>query len=231
MRRFSIIFLITCLGAGCAQQEPVISDNMLRVDDELPADFSGAWQRDYVRGDDPGTVLNKQLYSLSRTIPDSQFPGSPGAPGGYGLSPGKRDALIAIARLAEMITRPDTLTIRQNDNEISVERDEDFAIFCAFYNGESKATDTPYGSEICGWDDADLVSLLQLPDGLSVMHRFTVSEDGQQLRIITTVDSKTSPAPFSLSRFYRRYEPAESDFNCVETLSKKRVCSTGDLDL
>lgn len=217
--------------AGCAPQEPAISENMLRVDDELPADFSGSWQRDYVRGDDVGTVLNKQIYSLSRTIPDAQYPGSPGMPGATGLSARKRDALIAIARLAELITRPDTLTISQNENEISVDRDEDFAIFCAFYNGESKATTTPYGNEICGWDDDNLISYLQLPDGLSVMHRFTVSEDGQQLRIITTVNSKTSPAPFSLSRFYRRYEPAESDLNCVETLSKKRVCSTGDLDL
>ena len=204
---------------------------MLRVDESLPADFAGNWQRDYVRGDDAGNVLNKQLYSLSRTVPDTQYSGSPGMPGATGLSPRKRDALIAVARLAEMITRPDTLTILQSDNEITVERDEDFAIFCGFYNGEAKATSTPYGSEICGWDGDNLVSLLQLPDGLSVMHRFTVSDDGQQLRIITTVDSKTSPAPFSLSRFYRRFEPAGSEFNCVETLSKKRVCSTGDLDL
>lgn len=231
MTRNCILLLLTVVAAGCASREPAISDNMLRVDDELPADFSGAWQRDYVRGDDAGTVLNKQLYSLSRTIPDAQYPGSAGMPATMGLSPRKRDALIAVARLAEMITRPDTLTITQNDNEISVERDEDFAIFCAFYNGEAKATSTPYGSEICGWDNDNLVSFLQLPDGLSVMHRFTVSADGEQLRIVTTVDSKTSPAPFSLSRFYRRYEATESEFKCVETLSKKRVCSTGDLDL
>jgi hypothetical protein len=64
-----------------------------------------------------------------------------------------------------------------------------------------------------------------------VTHRLTISPDGEQLRIITTVDSKKSRVPFTLSRFYRKFEAAASDFNCVETLSMKRVCSTGDLEL
>ncbi|MFQ5609149.1 MAG: hypothetical protein ACE5F8_02650, partial [Woeseiaceae bacterium] len=217
-------FLIT----ACAQQA-VIEDDMLRVEGELPATFDGAWERDYARGDEANAVLNKIMYELARTQADLAYPGTPGVPSTGGISPQKRNAVLAIARLAELITRTNTLIISQTDNEISVEREEDFAIFCAFFNGAAKATETTYGREICGWDDANLISLLQLPDGLVIRHKFTVSDDHQQLRVITTVASSSSPAPFTLSRFYRRYTPNESEFRCVETLSMKRVCSTGDL--
>ncbi len=69
------------------------------------------------------------------------------------------------------------------------------------------------------------------PDGLQIVHRFTVSEDGKHLRVITSVQSSEARLPIVLSRFYTRFEAPTSDFNCVETLSMKRVCSTGDLDL
>ena len=228
MFRTLAFILVVC--TGCAAPEPVIDEQMLRVDAEFPANFDGNWQRDYVRGDEVNVVLNKVLYELRTSTPDGQYSRGPGG-GSMGLSPQKMDAMIAIARLAELITRPDTLSITQTDNEISVARIEDFAIFCGFYDGVAKPTTTPYGQEICGWDDENLIAHLQLPDGLTVTHRFTVSEDENQLRIITTVNSRTSPRPFSLSRYYRRYEPSESEFRCVETLSKKRVCGTGDLGL
>ena len=45
------------------------------------------------------------------------------------------DSLVALARLAELITRPDVLTIVQDDYEIRVDRKDDFSMLCAFYDG------------------------------------------------------------------------------------------------
>ena len=70
-----------------------------------------------------------------------------------------------------------------------------------------------------------------LPSGLQVTHRLTVAQNGKNLRVVTTVRSSTAPVPFTLSRFYKKFEAPSSDFNCVETLSMRRVCSTGNLEL
>jgi hypothetical protein len=49
--------------------------------------------------------------------------------------------------------------------------------------------------------------------------------------VVTTVSSSTARIPFTLSRFYRKFERLPPDFNCIETLSMKRVCSTGEIEL
>ena len=117
------------------------------------------------------------------------------------------------------------------DKEISIARKDDYAIFCAFYDGVAKTTESGFGAELCGWDGDHLVSNVTLPDGLQITHRFAVSPDRKRLRVTTTVNSKAAPIPFTLNRFYTRFEALPSDFNCVETLSMRRVCSTGDLEL
>jgi hypothetical protein len=68
-----------------------------------------------------------------------------------------------------------------------------------------------------------------LPDGLLISHRYAMSPDGQNLRVVTTASSSSSRIPFTVSRFYRKYKPFVGKFNCVETLSMKKVCSTGEL--
>jgi hypothetical protein len=118
-----------------------------------------------------------------------------------------------------------------DEPSFTIERKDDFSLLCAFYDGVAKGTDSEYGTEICGWDGDQLVSHLVLPDGLQVTHRFTVSEDREQLRVVTTVASSRARVPFTLSRFYRKFERLPPDFNCIETLSMKRVCSTGEIEL
>lgn len=213
---------------ACTPAEPVIDARMMRIDGEMPADFSGSWERDYSRGDDVNQVLRDIYYYLSRTSADRAYTTRPGP-----VQPSSRDmaSISALARLAELITRPQVLTISQNEQEITVERKDDFSLLCAFYDGVAKGTESDYGTEICGWDGDQLVSHLVLPDGLQVTHRFTVSEDRQQLRVVTTVSSSAARVPFTLSRFYRKFERLPPDFNCIETLSMKRVCSTGEIEL
>lgn len=219
------LFMLSLIVAACGPA-PVIDDAMKRIDGALPANFSGAWERDYARDDDVNAALQVAYSRLARTSPDQQF--TRGASGPT-ISPRDIDSLHALARLAELITRPDALIISQTEHEISVARKDDFAILCSFYDGVAKATTSPYGAEICGWDGNNLVSNLVLPDGLQVTHRLTVAENSRQLRIITTVSSPTSRVPFTLRRFYRKYNRPTSEFNCIETLSMKRVCSTGEL--
>ena len=200
----------------------------MRIDGDMPVDLSGSWERDYSRGDDVNQVLRDIYYNLSRTSADRAYTTRPGP-----VQPSSRDmaSVRALARLAELITRPQVLTISQNDTEITVDRKDDFSLMCAFYDGVAKGTDSEYGTEICGWAGNQLVSHLVLPDGLQITHRFDVSQDREQLRVITTVSSATSRVPFTLRCFYRRFERLPPDFNCIETLSMKRVCSTGEIEL
>lgn len=222
MPRILTIIAMSVLIGACVNKPPVITDDMLTFDGEMPADFSGSWERDFVRGDDVNAVIGQALYQLRRSAGDA---------GQTYVPRNDQEALFALAHLAEEITRVQVLKISQSENEISIDRKDDYAIYCSFYDGASKSLESPFGVEICGWDGDNLVSHAQLANGLRVTHRLTISPDGQQLRIITTVDSSKSRVPFTLSRFYRKFEAAASDFNCVETLSMKRVCSTGDLEL
>lgn len=220
--------LALCLAIMSCSQQPVVDDDMMRIDGAMPVNLSGSWQRDYARSDEVNAALREAYYQLSRTRPDRQFSGNPSV-----AQPSSKDtaSLLALARFAELITRPDVLTISQNDNEVHIARKDDFAMLCAFYDGVARGTESNYGTEICGWDQDQLVSHLVLPDGLQVTHRFTISADGNALRVVTTVSSSTSRVPFTLRRFYTRFQRPAPDYKCIETLSMKRVCSTGELVL
>ncbi len=188
----------------------------------MPADFSGFWVRDYARSDDVNKVLRNAYYELSRKS---------GRRGPAGVMVSERDMslLMPLARLVELITRTDQLSISQTEYEILIERRDDFSLLCAFFDGVAKPTDNAFGKEICGWDGNRLISLNELPDGLRIVHRFEMSEDRKQLRVITTVSSDTAPMPFTLNHFYWRTQKIPGKYECIETLSMKRVCSTGKL--
>ncbi len=220
---FTVVLLL--LLSACSQQ-PVITDEMIRFEGRMPANFSGSWERNYARDDDVNAVLNDAYNRLIRTLPDQRRP----AIAGTEQSASKQmNSLVALARLAELITRPDVLTISQTRHEISIARKDDFDMLCAFYDGVAKAIENNNGTEICGWDGSQLVSNLVLQGGLQVTHRFTISADGQHMRVVTTVSSTTSRLPFTLRRFYSKFERPTSGFNCIETFSMKRVCSTAEI--
>jgi hypothetical protein len=227
-----LVLAASLFAAACETTEPLIREDMLRFDGPMPADFSGSWERDYTRGDDIYAVVNATLRALSRNSADPRLSSQARLAGGVDTVPsGQRAATFAIAQLADEITRPQVLTISQSDSEILIERKDDYAIFCAFYGGVAKATESSFGVELCGWDGSDLVSHVVLPGQLQIVHRFTVAEDRKHLRVITSVQSSEARLPITLSRYYTRFEAPASDFNCVETLSMKRVCSTGNLEL
>ena len=195
----------------------------------MPVDFSGSWERDYSRGEDVQGALNRALHERNREIQARrQMQNAPRAIGQpSGLSKREVDSLVAVARLVEEITRPDVLTISQNEHEVRIARKDDFAMSCSFYDGIAQGTASAYGTEVCSWEGDDLVSHLIIP-GLQVTHRFTISPDGEQMRVITTATSGKTREPIRLLRYYLKFDAPPSAFNCIETLSMKRVCSTGD---
>jgi len=210
--------------AGCGHQQERLVPGTKYFEGEMPADFSGSWARDYARGDNVNEVFQKAIWELGKRRERA----------GQGLAmPSDRDmsTLIPIARLAEIITRPDELTIAQSEHEILVERRDDFSLQCAFYDGVAKPVESVFGNEHCGWNGNRLISVHDMPDGLQVMHRFHVSDNRRELRVITTVSSSTAPMPITISHYYWRYEKPPRKFACIETLSMKRVCSTGNLEL
>lgn len=210
--------------AGCAsieEQMPVVTEP------PMAADISGAWERDFSRDDDVNATLQRAYRVLARSVSDQQRYGG----GPSGLPSREAQSLLALARLVELITRPPVLRISQEDDRILVQREDDFSLSCDF-NGQGTAIEqSVFGAEYCAWQGRDLVSLNTLAGGLRVEHRFTVSDNGQQLRVTTTATSPQSRTPFSLRRFYKKFSEPAPAYDCVETFSMKRVCSTGDLDL
>ena len=224
-RCFTSLLLTASLSlAGCAHDEPLLIEDTKYFDGDMPADFSGVWGRDYARSDNINIVLQDAQYQLGK----KQGHGGPAGP-----MASERDMrlLMPLARLVELITRMDELTISQTEYEILVERRNDFSLMCAFFDGVAKPTDSAFGKETCGWNGDQLISLHELPDGLRVIHQFQTSEDRKQLRVTTTAFSDTAPMPFTLTLFYWRIEKTPGRFECIETLSMKRVCSTGKLVL
>jgi len=228
MLRLRIIVVLCLLVSACSHQ-PARESAARSYQGSMPSDLSGFWQRDYWRGDDVNRELDLWFRRLSRTSPDQRLIGYPGLDnsGGF-ISSGYVSEILALARLADEITRLRYFSISQTENEITVERENDFDISCRFSDGVARGVTTSFGAEICGWSDKQFVSRLILPDGLLVNHRFTVAPDSQNLHISTTVSSSTTGLSFSLGRFYTKYQPFPSQFDCIDTLSRNRVCTMGE---
>ncbi len=227
LRTVPILALCTLLTA-CSQQ--VAGDKLVRsYAGDAPVNLSGSWERDYSRGDIVSVEVDRVLRQIQRTAIDPRMTNDRISAANTSDTRRKISRVLALAQLADMITQVDTLTIAQSEHQISVERKGDFAISCEFYNGVAQGPATEYGNEICGWDGHQFVSRLILPDGLRVSHRFTMSTDGKSLHVATTVSSSATTTPFTLDRYYNQFERPASKFNCIETLSMKRVCSTGEI--
>jgi hypothetical protein len=230
LRIYSLL-LLCCLVSACAHQSVVEIDETIRsYDGGVPVNLSGSWERDYSRGDDINVALDRAFSQLRGSVGNSGFSNDPRTSGPI-ISPKRANAVVALARLAELITRQDVFTIEQSAHEISIERKDDFAMFCEFYDGMSQGSVTDYGSEVCGWDGDQFISHLVMPGDLLVSHQFTMGPNGERMRVITTVASDVAGVPLILNRFYRKFEPSASKFNCVETLSMNRVCSTSQEEL
>ena len=225
-RRAASVLALWLLVGACAQQpvgEAVVRNNQ----SSMPADLSGLWGRDYFRGDDVNRALEQWFRRLRRSAPNQRPVGLPELDNaGSILTPRDVNSILALARLADELTRPRYFTISQTEDGINVEREDDYNISCQFYDGAAQGATNLYGQELCGWSGDIFISRLFLPDGLLVSHRYTVAPEGDELHVATTVALRNTGMSFTLNRFYNRYESSQSLFNCVDTLSMNRVCTT-----
>lgn len=222
MKSCKNVFAVFCalLLAACASQR-VDQPVAYPVDDPRPVNLEGSWERDYSRGDDVNQQLARLFRKLNQMSRDQRYSNYPGPT----LNQRSASSLLALAQLAELVTRPTVLTISHSDDQLRIEREGDFDLVCEFHNGLALGTHGEEGREVCGWLGEQYVTRLDLPDGISVAHRFTLSPDGQNLHVATTVAAPTSSMPFTLNRFYTRFEPLGDDGRCIETLTRKRVCT------
>lgn len=192
--------------------------------------FAGSWERDFLRSDSWDTELERVLLirqeAMERMRRQSSTDFALGqAPSGLGDG-GRRGGanVIDLAQLAEYISRQTTLTITQTRSEVRIEREGDASLICGVEDGAMPGFSSAHGSEICGWDRNQLVFQMRLPDDLLIMHRFSVSSDGQLLSMVISVSSRGGE-PFNLRQSFNRYSAPADEFDCELTISRGRVCN------
>jgi hypothetical protein len=190
-------------------------------------DFSGSWEKDYLRSDSWESELNRQIQQMLANQYQQQS--------AAGLQTGRviRSApaeMVELARLAEMISRQSVLEITQSADEVIIEREGDAALICGTRLNVMESFSSPQGSEICGWENQQLIFRITLPENVDILHRFSVSAEGDWLNMLTSVSRKGSQ-PFNLIQLFRRFDmPAGGTYKCVQTLGRGRTCSVPGAD-
>ncbi len=187
----------------------------------LRPNFQGTWEKDFARSDKMEDELRRTIDELNREMQrqQSRDGGSLGSGGGR-----RAGNIVAHARLAELISRQTTMQISQTDSEVRIERNGDAALVCSTRNNMDDTFTSIHGSEYCGWDRQQLVFEITLSEGVNILHRFSVDPDGQSLSMLTSISSRNS-VPFNLIQFFNRYDAPGDGYNCVQTLSRGRVCT------
>jgi hypothetical protein len=219
-RHFPCLFVLPVfLLTACATEEPA------QLPDETEyevVDMSGNWEKDFQLSDDFETEFNLYMFDIQRRI-NPQQDGINRGFGGGGAS-GSMESIVGLARFTEEITRMPILNIEQDRSRVNIDREDDFALFCEFFNRQNIVTETPFGTEQCGWNREQLLFLLNLTDGLQIYYQVTLSPDSRQLNITTTVTSDQVSTAMTISNYYRRYDVPESNIDCILTLTRNNVC-------
>ncbi|CAA0118368.1 Uncharacterised protein [Halioglobus japonicus] len=225
-----ICALFTVLLSACSSPAPKRA--VLQGDNSQSVDMSGSWEMDYSQSDNTQEKLDSMVGELNREARRRAQQGGAqqGSFGGgmvinaSGTNTGS--SILGLVRMADLITQSPLLEITQSEHKIRVEREEDFDLTCEFYPGQMRQVETPFGTEICGWNGHQLVFKLLLPDGLSIQHVMTMGAAGQKLNVATTVVTSQVSFPFVLNRVYNRFEPGQSGYKCEVTLTRGTVCTT-----
>lgn len=185
--------------------------------------FAGAWEKDFNRSDSWEKELTRQLDQMRRDAARGRSdPG--GAPlVNYGSGRGGA-SIIDLAQLAGYVNRQTIMRVYQSLDEIKVEKEGDADLICSTATNSTRSFDSEFGNEVCGWDGQQLVFRISLPEGVEILHRFSVSDDREWLNMATSVSNGRS-TPFTLIQFFRRYEAPGEDFSCIKTITRGNSCS------
>ncbi len=191
----------------------------------LPANFNGSWEMDYVLNDSVEAKLDTYFYRMRRRMERQSGRQMESERGTASVNQRSAQTVLAMAQFVEKISRPQVMDIEQTVSDIRVEREGTFALTCQFGDRAMQALDNPFGTEVCGWDGHQLVFQLRLPEGLVVQQRLTLSQDGQQINVATTMMSDQAPEPFTLNRSYSKFDKRHQGFECEQTVRKGKVCT------
>lgn len=184
-------------------------------------DFSGHWEKNYQLSDDFNTRFQLYVADVQRRYTRSNVEAT-------GFSPAlgvDAEAINGLARFAEEITRMPILDIIQNEGSIDITRENDFNLRCAYGDRAWVQGTNAFGSDLCGWNRDQLVFNMQLSGGLGINHRLTLSPDGAELNVTTTVSSDRVAVPVTISNYYTRFNRPDDSYDCELTLTRNRVCS------
>ncbi|MDP1931076.1 MAG: hypothetical protein Q8L60_06450 [Gammaproteobacteria bacterium] len=214
---------VLLLGVFCCSLIAIAAEGPLGRSSPLRPDFSGSWEKDFARSDRWEEEIQRTIDQLNREAQIQQRRSDGSA---IGMSNPRRSAgnVIANARLAELISRQNTMRITQTASEVRIERQGDAALICSTANNAEDTFSSAHGTEYCGWDRTQLVFEIVLSAGVLITHRFSVDTDGQTLSMLTTVTDRNS-VPFNLIQFFNRYDAPDDNYDCVQTLSRGLVCS------
>jgi hypothetical protein len=226
----ALLALVLVAALNACSSSPSVESKPIPRDESV--DFSGSWEMDYGRSDNVEQQL-RSIYNELRRNAERRARAAGGTNASSmnaGADPSRTMArVIDLARMADYITGSQVVTVEQGPTDIVIEREDNFALTCTFTDDTPEPVIDELGSELCGWDSHQLVFLTQLPDGLKINHRLTVSPDRQSLQITTTLNQSGSPASFTVNRVYYRFNPLPADYECEYTLSRGNVCSRARL--
>ncbi len=218
--RLILSTLLIATLAACQSEGPAPS----RYAPAKPVDMTGNWEVDYARSDNIQQQFNGIMRQLQKEAERRAKAAERGQNYGGPMTSG-RD-LVALAEMAETITAPQLLEVVQTENEVRVKRENSFALICVVDRPAPVITQTPFGTEQCGWDGHQLFFDISLPDGLHIRHRLTRSALADSLVVQTAVYSPTVQQPFVVNKVYNRFDPSKAGYRCTQTLTKGTVCTT-----
>ncbi|MCB1672911.1 MAG: hypothetical protein R3F41_08135 [Gammaproteobacteria bacterium] len=191
--------------------------------------FGGSWEKDFGRSDRWEDELNRQLDQLRRDAERGYQLETRRGPA-ISLGSGRRGRsganIVELAQLTGFINRQTTLRIQQSAVEIRIERKDDADLVCSTEQAVSYTWDDVAGEEVCGWDGPQLLFSVTLPEGVQILHRFSLSDDGQWLNMATTTSS--AAASFTQIQFFYRYDSPSENYTCIQTISRGNTCSLRD---
>ena len=216
---FPLGALAVCL-FGCAGEPTSMPTS--HHDSPVP-DLSGHWEVDYARSDSVQTQLNASFREVQRELRRRRQAAERGA-SYQGPPMGDLDTLVAVAKMAELVTEPELLEVYQDVRRVRIERENSFALSCELTGTQS--VPSLLGAEQCWWDGNQLHFRVLLPDGLLIKHRFVRSADGFSLSQRTALTAPGVARDMEVVRIFSRYDPTERGYRCTETLTRGRICTT-----
>lgn len=226
---FILCWITLLLLAGCAttSRQPKLhtGDPSKKL-----ADMVGSWEIDYKHTDDPEVDL-AYLYDIARSQME-QDRLSPNFDPRGNVAAADRQALFGIIKLSSLakdeIHHGTILTITDSDGLVTIKRSHDYSLVCDFL---APVSELKIGQQSCGFDDKGrLVFEALLPQGLTVINRFTLTRDDatpddRRLDASLILSSKKFPKPFVLNRVYMSFPPGSGSlYKCKFTLEHKKTC-------